>query len=189
LTFVGVNAAGGDYIASSQKAAASGVASLDAGGKLVLAQSPTVLLPVQNTTSGTFFDFAIPAGAKRVVVNCNAISVSGFDGLLFQMNGEVTGYSGVTGVISTNNATFESTAGIPVWANGAGDAFSGEVSFNLMDAATNRWSSAHSGRVASSAVATGGGTKALAAALNSIRLTRSGTDTFDGGSASATVYF
>jgi hypothetical protein len=173
----------------------NGAASLDATGKVPVAQLPsqssTILLPLQATTSGTVFDFAIPTGAKRVVANCDRISLTGSNRLLFQMNGETTGYESITAGITSGTSTLyeASTTGFIVWSNAAGDQQSGEVSFSLADAATNLWVSSHSGRIAPTAVSCGGGRKALSAELSVLRLTRTGSDSFDGGAVSATVYF
>lgn len=143
---------------------------------------------VQATTSGTAFDFgSIPATAKRITVMFSGVSLSGTDSILVQIGDsggiENTGYVSAGATLSTGSATDTSTAGFIIVPGNAGRASSGTMVLVLMDASTNTWISSHA--LASSATAgvlTGGGTKALSATLDRVRITRSGTDTFDAGS-------
>jgi hypothetical protein len=97
---------------------------------------------------------------------------------------EATGYSGNvtagTGV-NTNSTFFNLTRGLAAAAVAGGSAV-----LTLVDPATNTWSiSSILAPNASSAATIGGGTKSLTEALTTVRISRTGTDTFDAGKINA----
>ena len=65
---------------------------------------------------------------------------------------------------------------------GATRAIHGKMSLRLMDAATFTWSAAHSAHLVGTFSIAGGGSKALSAELTQVRITVTGSDTFDAGS-------
>lgn len=140
----------------------------------------------QATTSGTAFDFtSIPSWVKRITVMFNGVSLSGTDFLLVQIGDsggiETTGYTATSGRFIYTNATGgdNSTSGYPISTDGATETFSGHLVISNISG--NIWVSSHSGG-STDVTIVGGGTKTLSSTLDRIRITRSGTDTFDAGS-------
>lgn len=147
----------------------------------------------QATTSGTEFDFTgIPAGVKRITMIFSEISLSGTDNLLVQLGdagGPETGtYVSTSGAVINAAAavTGASTTGFVMLVGGAGAVVSGTMVINLIDSASFHWVASHSAKVATTTTIGGGGDKSLSAELTQIRLTRSGTDTFDAGAVTIT---
>lgn len=146
-------------------------------------------LASQNTTSGTAFDFTgIPAGVNEVIVDLNAVSVSGADDLLVQLGvsgGPVTtGYGGSASIVAATSASSTAyTTGAGLRISSAGLALSGRVRIERLE--SNRWQISHllTTRGGTNATANGCSIVDIGAELTQIRLTRSGSDTFDGGSA------
>jgi hypothetical protein len=140
------------------------------------------------TTSGTAFDFTnIPSWVKRITVMFDSVSLSGTDGLLIQLGYsggfETTGYaSSSTGTTGAAGGTFSSTSGLTVRFATSTVSFSGQMI--ITNISGNKWVSSHVGTYdASSACIAGGGVKTISGgALTQLRITRTGTDTFDAGS-------
>ncbi len=136
----------------------------------------------QATTSGTFFDFSVPSGAKEINVMLNEVSLSGTDHLLVQIGDsggvETTGYSASS---FRDAASAGSTSGFIIVRAAAGTTSSGVMVLRLMEASTFTWVESHGVGASGGAMAVGGGVKALSAELTTVRITRSGTDTFDAG--------
>jgi len=145
----------------------------------------------QATTSGTEFDFtSIPSGVKRITVNLNDVSLTGNDRLLVQIGDsggiETTGYTSSAVAVDATPFPVNSTSGFIVGTgNGAGLA-SGHLVLTRIDGTSNTWIASHTGETITGVVSVGGGNKTLSGELTQIRLTRSGTDTFDGGSVNIT---
>lgn len=164
------------------------VPTVNSGATALAYANPITIGTMQATTSGTEFDFTgIPSGVRRITIHFLGVSVSGTDDILVQIGDsggfETSGYISTTGVMSSggSTATTSSTAGFVMYSNAATDVCSGTMTLNLMDAATFQWVSSHSHKVATTAAAAGGGEKALSAELTQVRITRTGTDTFDAG--------
>jgi len=158
-------------------------------GESHLAAGATLKLGTeQATTSGTSIDFTgIPAGTKQIVVSFVGVSLSGTDNLLIQLGTssgiETTGYSatGWSGAGGITHVT--STAGFIMRSAAATVVQHGQAILTLEDTSDNTWSAQM--QVASPATSSSGGgagTKALSGTLDRVRITRSGTDTFDAGS-------
>lgn len=136
----------------------------------------------QATTSGTEFDFTgIPSTAKRITVIFNEVSLSGSDNLLVQIGDaggfETTGYTSA----SSTGAVTTATNGFIVRINSSSMTASGTMT--IVNVSGNIWISSHVvARSGTSETPVGGGTKTLSDVLTQIRITRTGTDTFDGGS-------
>jgi hypothetical protein len=141
---------------------------------------------VQATTSGSAIDFTgLPAAIKRITIAFDGVSLSGTDSHLVQIGDsggvETTGYSSASG---TNNGTAVgvtvSTTGFCVGTGAAGRAISGHMILTRITG--NQWISSHSfGDEAQTDAFQGGGRKTLSDELTTVRITRSGTNTFDAG--------
>jgi hypothetical protein len=147
----------------------------------------SVLGTLAATTSGTEFDFTIPAGVRDISVQFNENSLSGTDDLLVQLGDaggvENTGYVSTSGVFdSTDASTTNSTAGFIVYSNVAANVHSGILHLRLVDSATFLWVSSHTMKRSTTVLIVGGGSKSLSQELTTVRLTRNGTNTFDAGS-------
>lgn len=137
------------------------------------------------STSGTTIDFTgIPSWAKRVTILFNGVSVTSTDNILVQaiIGGSpvTSGYSSVSGLAGANfNQT--STAGFVIYAPNTAGVFYGAL--RLHNITGNTWVEEHSGgvMVSTSVGVVGGGVLAAAGALTGVRITVSGTNTFDAG--------
>lgn len=137
---------------------------------------------VQATTSGTEFDFAIPAGANRITVIFDSVSLNGTDQVIVQIGDgggiETTGYSSSSGNrtgLATSTSSF-----LAVRSGAAGEAINGHMVLTRIDG--DQWVESHvTDTQAIAEVCFGGGRKTLSAELTTVRLTRSGTNTFDAG--------
>ena len=155
----------------------SGTLSFADRGRMTLATA-------QNSTSGTSIDFtSIPSWVKRVTVMFQGVSGNGASHNLLQLGTS----SGVTtsGYISSYGyfgSTFSTTIGFGVYAGASGEAVHGNAI--ITNISGNNWVMSYSGAVSNGALmAVGGGSIALGATLDRIRLTHiNGTDTFDAGS-------
>lgn len=144
----------------------------------------------QATTSGTAFDFtSIPSWVKKITVMFNGVSLSGTDSVLVQIGDsggiESSGYIARSNV--TNNTTSQdsvsSTAGFAVFLGNASLAAHGSMTLSLVDASTNTWVASSAGYLHSGTFCFfGGGSKALSATLDRVRVTGTGANTFDAGS-------
>lgn len=143
----------------------------------------------QASTSGTAIDFnTIPPWAKQVTIMLNGVSLSGTDNLLIQIGDsggiENTGYSALTSVTANaaGTLTVSSTAGFPVFAGGAARLVYGTIILSLMDAATFTWTATGTGHESGGLnFSSVNGVKALSAALDRVRITTTGSNTFDAG--------
>lgn len=145
---------------------------------------------VVASTSGTEVSFTgIPSWAKRITIIFSGVSQSGADDIVLELGDsggyETSGYLGTrttltnAAAVAVLNTTgnFRLTTG-----TGTADTWSGIATLALIDAATFTW-------VLSSLIAksngvvsvNSGGDKSTSAALNSIRFSMTGVDTFDAG--------
>lgn len=142
----------------------------------------TTLETAQATTSGTAKDFTgIPAGVNHITVAFDGVSLSGTDDILVQLGDaggfETTGYDACSAHSAGDSA---STSGFNVIRTLAANTASGSMILTRMNG--NRWVQQHAmTRNTSGSTASGGGSKTLSAELTQVRITRSGTDTFDAG--------
>lgn len=148
----------------------------------------------QATTLGTAFDFTgIPAGVKRVTMLFYKVSLSGTDSFLVQLGvagGPVTtGYtSWSSGIASSAVGGGGNASGARIdMANAAGGGVSGRFVAERHAPGSNIWICTFNGVRISTLPSTTDGTfncgadVDLGAELTQIRLTRSGTNTFDSG--------
>ena len=143
----------------------------------------------QATTSGTAFDFgSVPSWVTKITIVFNEVSLSGTDALAVQIGDsgglETTGYvASASSMDSTPTiAVVSSTTNFPISFGLETRAFSGHMILTAVDSDRLTWISSHSGKLSTTVTAFGGGSKTLSAGLDRLRITRSGTDTFDAGS-------
>jgi hypothetical protein len=149
-----------------------------------------ITLGTITVASGTAVDFTgLPADIKRLKVSFSAVSTNGSAGLLVQIGTsggvQTTGYaSGVSSSFSSSATGANSTAGILATDEiSAGTVFHGTVTFEIVNASNGTFVATVTGGRADLGVGyTGGGSKALGAMLDRVRITTTnGTDTFDAG--------
>jgi len=139
------------------------------------------LATAQNSTSGTSIDFTgIPSWVKRITVMFNGVSTSGVAGLQIQIGTssgiETTGYIGSSGT-QANSSAFTINGG----SSAAATTYSGIIV--IANFSSNTWTqSGVLGRGDGVATVSSAGAKSLSAVLTQLRVTTSGTDTFDAGS-------
>lgn len=130
------------------------------------------------TTSGTSFDFTVPSTCTRIVVQFFGVSLSGTDDILVRL-GDAGGIE-TTGYYSGSRDITPVTNGLIVFVGGSSRTATGHMDI-VRVGSTNQWSSIHS--VSMSTIScSGGGSKTLSDSITTVRVTRSGTDTFDAGS-------
>lgn len=147
-----------------------------------------ILGSVAVTATGTSVDFiGIPAFVKRITVALNGVSLSATADILVQIGPaggvETTGYSSSGSAIAGVVNTVTSTAGFVVQAGSAAAVQSGHI--HITNFSGSIWVQSHvTGRSDAAATRVGGGTKTIAGALSTLRVTTTATDTFDAGSIS-----
>ena len=146
-----------------------------------------------STTSGTAFTFTgIPSGTKRVTMNFEGNSLNGSDHFLIQIGDsggiETSGYASGSSNVGSGVSSSSSTAGFILrGAAGATVIGGGTITFTLKDSANNTWiGSGMVSRSDAAATISCAGSKSLSAELTQIRLTRTGSNSFDAGSVNIT---
>lgn len=141
------------------------------------------------TTTGTAHDFTtIPATAVAVDVMFNGVSLSGTDHILIQLSTSATfvttGYNGFWCSFSgTSISPFSAAGGIPVGMGNAARAAYGVVRFTKAPGG-NVWFADGGVKHATNEGSTTHGAIDVAGVLDGVRITASGSDTFDAGSVS-----
>jgi len=141
------------------------------------------------SATGTSVDFtSIPSWVKRITVMFSAVSTNGTSVLQIQLGDsggiETTGYFGLGGAFNTGSAVLGSVNAFPIAAsNTAASNYSGSVSLNLLDSASNTWTASGTLNSTNGTAVFTQGAKALSGTLDRVRITTvNGTDTFDAGS-------
>jgi len=150
-----------------------------------IASGTAVTLTIQATVDFT----SLPSYVKRITIMFNGVSLSGTDTPLIQLGygGTPTyvtsGYSG-----GTQNLTTAPASGAAQPGNGfslrnptAANVNIGIMTLVLLDSATYTWVATYSGFGSTIAIIFSNGSVALSGTLTAVRLTRSGTNTFDAG--------
>jgi hypothetical protein len=150
----------------------------------------------QATTSGTAIDFLnISAGARRITLVMDGVSLTGTDNFLIQIGAGSFATSGYTSQAQAIRDNAVPTAGLSAAGfilthdtNSGGRLFTGRI--ELLNIDGNEWVSAGS-LVSTDGIrgATSSGKIALGGALDRFRLTRTGTDTFDAGKINLLVEY
>jgi hypothetical protein len=145
-----------------------------------------VLGTAQSTTSGTAFNFTgLPSTVKRIIISFNDVSLDGSDFVLVQI-GDAGGVE-TTGYVSTSNnvndaggsGASSSTSGYVMRNGGSGTSITGQMTLTNIDG--NTWISSHVARFSTIQSLFGGGNKTLSDVLTQVRITRTGSDSFDAG--------
>ena len=139
----------------------------------------------QATTSGTAFDFTgIGSAASRIVVMFEDVSLSGSDSIIVQLG--TSGGFVTTGYVSTSTAQDNTgtgdatnTTGLIIRTSGAARIHTGIM--EILKINGNTWVASHSGKNSTTLSVTGGGSVSLGGTLTQVRVTRTGSDTFDNG--------
>lgn len=166
------------------------------GGGLVMSGTSAIFQATLGTpvatTSGTAFDFTgIPSTARIIKVMLSELSLSGTDHFLVQIG--PSGGIVTTGYVSSGSSSaagnVSSIEGMIVLAGNAGITYSGIMTLTLANSTTNLWIASYAGGSSSaSATSYGGGSLALAGPLTQLRVTRTGTNTFDAGNLNILYY-
>lgn len=136
----------------------------------------------QATTSGTAFDFTVPAGTKRITILFKGVSLSGTDNIIVRIGDaggiETSGYAS-SGMDA--GSSISSTAGFILRPTSGAHVIHGSMILSLEEASNFTWMAQHGMAVAGGEALTGGGSKSLSAELTQVRITRTGSNTFDAG--------
>ena len=142
----------------------------------------------QATTSGTEFDFTgIPSWARKITVMFSGVSLGGTNSVLVQIGDagglETSGYTSTSNNLNqaSSSGGASSTSGFVARLGNATDTLSGNMVLALVDPANNTWTSSHSMHRSSGTICVGGGDKSLSDTLTQLRVTRTGSNTFDAG--------
>lgn len=139
----------------------------------------------QSSGSGTTIDFTnIPLWAERITVIFNGVSFSGGDDVLVQLgSGSFTtsGYTSTSVQVANGSAGASSTAtsGFILSINDAGRTATGTMV--IVQISANVWVANHTTFNTTSRASYGGGSVTLSGSLDRVRITPSGTNTFDAG--------
>lgn len=148
--------------------------------------SPYTIMTSQTVSVGvtTALDFTgIPSWAKRITILMDGLSLSGTDNFLVQLGDsggfEITGYSSAANIDASK---ITSTAGFIVGNKGAASVTTAIMTIYKFSSSTNQWISTGVGSTAAGETSVGSGTKTLSDTLTQVRVTRTGSNTFDAGS-------
>lgn len=162
------------------------------GGVVRIVNYMPVTVPPQRPisaasgASGTAVDFtSLPSWITWIDIDFAGVSLTGTDTILVQL-GDGGGVE-TTGYVSTSNrldqaggsAGVNNTTGFAINTFAAANSVNGHV--RLTNLTGNEWVSSHSCSLSTTVICGGAGDKTLTAKLDRIRITRSGTDTFDTG--------
>lgn len=138
------------------------------------------------TTSGTAFDFTgIPATTKLIIINFHEVSTTGGDNLYVQLGDsggfETSGYISSGGYIGVETGYNNVTDAFHITGYNSSSTYTVNFLITLVDISTNTWVASHSGKVNTTLLNLGGGSKSLSDTLTQVRITRGGANTFDAG--------
>lgn len=145
-------------------------------------REPLRIEDVQDTSSGTAFDFTgIPPYAKRIRIAFDQVSIDGTNDLLVQIGDsggiETSGYNSVSVLASA----VVSSTGFIVDMNGPASTIIGHMTLEKVTGTTWVASLTYGDVGGFAQTGNGGGSKTLSGTLDRLRLTRTGSDNFDGG--------
>jgi hypothetical protein len=147
------------------------------GGNLTLATAVA-------TTGSSVIDFTgIPSWVKRVTVMFDRVSLSGVDDHLIQIG---TASTLSTSSYESGSGSSSSTAGFVIRSQDASYAVSGIMVLATLGG--NLWTSSHSVRAGGTNAFSGGGIVQLSEVLTRVRITKTGTNTFDGSGTVNIMY-
>ena len=159
-----------------------------ASGDLTNCTNKVISGTAQASTSGTSIDFTgIPSGVKRITVMFQGVSTNGASKMLLQIGDsggiETSGYLGSTVFAESSSAASNFSSGFFDDSANAAAVRHGAIIISQVDASAFSYICfGNLGRSDLAAVCVMGGSKALSAVLDRIRITTvNGTDTFDAG--------
>ncbi len=141
----------------------------------------------QATTSGTAFDFgSIPSWVTEIIIHFDGVSLSGSDSLGVQIGPGgtpvTTGYNTVGTLIGASTVdSEESTSSFRIRLGSASNIARGFMLLSRFPG-TDTWQASHVIRLGTTSLSVGAGAVSLVATLDIVRITRSGSNTFDAGS-------
>lgn len=154
----------------------------------------TVLMTPVVTTSGTTIDFTgIPAGVRVITFMMNSgVSTNGTTNMILQIGDsggiESSGY--VSYAFESGGVGASSTSGYGLTSSiSAATLISGAVTLTLENASANTWVISGNLLEESSSLIAIAGRKTLSATLDRVRLTTTGSDTFDAGEVNVAYQF
>lgn len=160
-----------------------------ADGTALVTPAQAVSLARQSSTSGTAIDFLnIPASVSEIEVIFTGVSLSGSDQVLVQLGVsgviDASGYLSVGSRIESGAVSTSSTSGFIIRSDAATYALTGIMKLKLNSNGANQWMSDHTmaDTGATSSTFVGAGTKNFSGVINMLRITRTGTNSFDAGS-------
>lgn len=147
---------------------------------------PYTLATSQASTSGTNIDFTgIPSWVKRITVMLSGVSLSGTAHILIQLGSgsfATSGYASWSNFLlgGSSSGLSSSSSGFIVHLSSAANSVIGTINIDLL--AGNTWTATGVGAyVANGAQMFTAGNVALSGALDRLRVTNTGSDTFDAG--------
>ncbi len=147
----------------------------------VIGHNINLAVAVASAAQSNIDFVGLPTWVKRVTIIFDNVSLSSNGSLQVQIgSGSFTTSGYGSGSYGTNNNGSTATTGFLVIVASGALAFCGSMTLNRITG--NTWVSDHSGLLVGTSVAVvGGGRVALGGALDRVRVTSNGADTFDGG--------
>jgi hypothetical protein len=143
-----------------------------------------ITLSAEQSTSGVTDFTGIPTGVKHITVIFEGLSLDGTDSILVQLGDaggiETSGY--VSAGANQAGSVVTSTAGFMIRAGAAGEAISGHMTLTLLNSSNFSWISSSMATKGDGCIYSGG-KKDLSAELTQVRITVTGSDSFDAGAA------
>lgn len=179
----GTAIAAGDLIEIERPGSPAVSRKIDLGAELAGLGGGITLLTPQATTSGTTKDFTIPAGAKRITVMLDAVSLTASASVGLQLGDsggiETTGYvASAMRALSGTTSSFGDTSYFYLFPTVAATEISGMVTLTRMNN-SHTWTLSSVLAASTTNTAAAGGLKTLSAELTTVRLMGG---TFDNGS-------
>ena len=177
----GITVTNGDGVSGDPTIANSGVTSVNGNTGAVT----TLTRATAVTASGTAVDFTgIPSTVKRITVMFSGISLNGSDRILVQIGSgsfATSGYVSTSGIFTTGGSTnaVNSTSGFILLASDSAAIISGQMV--ISNIASNSWVESGTFKRSVSSMEFSAGDVSLSGALDRVRITVTGTNTFDAG--------
>lgn len=177
----GITVTNGDGVSGNPTIANDGVTSVNGNTGAVT----TLTLGTVVTASGSTIDFTgIPSTVQRLTVMFRGISLSGSDRILVQIgSGSFTtsGYVATSGIFTTGGATnaVSSTSAFILLAGDSAAIITGQMV--ITNISTNSWVQSGTFKRSTSSMEFSAGDVSIGGALDRVRITVSGTNTFDAG--------
>lgn len=142
------------------------------------------------TTSGSAINIAVPSWANKITISAYEVSLSGSSDLLIRVGKttpQTTGYLSTSTVTLTTGGASTGTSissGWSVYTASAGGVVSGRITIEKLS--DTQYVSDHSMKRSTTSTINGGGSALTANAIDILRITNTGSDTFDSGAIKVT---